>query len=264
MSEAYETIRVEARDGGVLLVTLDRPASANAFNTRMAEELAGLWTGLAADPGEARCVVLTGAGARAFSAGADLKERLDMPDADWRRQHEVFEAMAYAIMRSALPTIAAVNGAAIGGGFELVLACDFAYAANTARFAFTEVRLGIMPGIGGTQNLPRAVGLARAREILMTGARVSAEQALDWGLVNRLCQPETLVDEALETARRIAANAPLAVVQARRAAAGALDLPLEEGLALELACYNTLVDSEDRKEGIRAYNEKRTPVFRGR
>ncbi len=264
MSDTYETIRAEALDGGVLLVTLDRPASANAFNTRMAEELIHLWAGLGADPGAARCVVLTGAGERAFSAGADLKERLDMADADWRRQHETFERMATAIMESAPPTIAAVNGAAIGGGFELVLACDFAYAATTARFAFTEVGLGIMPGIGGTQNLPRAVGLPRAREILMTGAPVLAEQALDWGLVNRLLPPEDLLDAALETARRIAANAPLAVAQVRRAAAGALDLPLRDGLALELACYDTLIDSEDRKEGIRAYNEKRKPVFRGR
>ena len=264
MSQSFQTIEAEPRDGRVLLVTLNRPDSANAFNTRMAEELVALWRGLATRGDEVRCVVLTGAGSRAFCAGADLKERLDMSDEAWRRQHRAFETMAAAIMDSAPPTIAAVNGAAMGGGCELVLACDFAYAAANARFAFPEVTLGIIPGIGGTQNLPRAVGLRRAREMLTTGRALSAEDALDWGLVNRLCAPEALLDEALATARRIAANAPLAVAQARRAAAAGLDRPLKEGLALELDCYNSLVDSVDRREGIRAFNEKRKPDFKGR
>ncbi len=264
MTPTYQTIEAAPSGGGVVLVTLNRPERANAFNTRMAEEMVDLWVSLDARGGAARCVVLTGAGTRAFCAGADLKDRLDMTEAAWRRQHAAFEAMAAAIMDSVVPTIAAVNGAAFGGGCELVLACDFAYAAAGARFALPEVTLGIIPGIGGTQNLPRAVGLRRAREILLTGAPFSAADAYAWGLVNRLCAPEALLDEALETARRIAANAPLAVAQARRAAAGSLDLSLEAGLALELDCYNSLVATEDRQEGIRAYNEKRKPAFKGR
>jgi enoyl-CoA hydratase/carnithine racemase len=264
MTPSFETIKVEPRDGRVLLVTLNRPESANAFNTRMAEEMVALWRGLAERPEAARCIVLTGAGSRAFCAGADLKERLDMSEEAWRRQHRAFEDMAAAIMESALPTIAAVNGAAMGGGCELVLACDFAYAAPDARFAFPEVTLGIIPGIGGTQNLPRAVGLRRAREMLTTGRALGAEDALAWGLVNRLCAPEALLDEALATARRIAANAPLAVAQARHAAAAGMDRPLKDGLALELECYYSLIDSDDRHEGVRAFNEKRKPDFKGR
>jgi enoyl-CoA hydratase/carnithine racemase len=264
MTPSFETIEVAPRDGRVLLVTLNRPQNANAFNTRMAEELVALWRGLADRADEVRCLVLTGAGRRAFCAGADLKERLDMSEAAWRRQHRAFEDMAAAIMESALPSIAAVNGAAMGGGCELVLACDFAYAASNARFAFPEVTLGIIPGIGGTQNLPRAVGLRRAREMLTTGRALSAEDALAWGLVNRLCPPETLLEEALATAGRIAANAPLAVAEARRAAADGLDLPLKEGLTLELERYYSLIDTEDRHEGVRAFNEKRKPDFKGR
>lgn len=187
-----------------------------------------------------------------------------MADADWRAQHKIFEAMAYGIMKSPLPVIAAVNGAAFGGGFELILACDFAYAVPDARFALTEVTLGIMPGVGGTQNLTHITGPARAREVIMTGAPFDGAQALAWGVVNRLCPPESLLQDALETAGRIAANAPLAVAQVRRAIAAAGDLPLEAGLAQELSCYDTLIETEDRLEGIRAFNEKRKAVFKGR
>ena len=261
MTGSYRTIEVERPAPHVRLVRLNRPEASNAFSTEMARELIAAWDDL---PADTRAVVLTGAGSRAFCAGADLKERRDMADADWRAQHKIFEAMAYGIMKSPVPVIAAVNGAAFGGGFELILACDFAYAVPEARFALTEVTLGIMPGVGGTQNLVRAVGPARAREIMLTGAPLSAEQALDWGVVNRLCPAETLLETTLETAGRIAANAPLAVAQIRRAIAAAGDLALEDGLAAELDCYDTLVNTEDRVEGIRAFNEKRKPAFKGR
>ncbi|MDJ0610143.1 MAG: enoyl-CoA hydratase-related protein [Kiloniellales bacterium] len=260
----YATLSVERRTDKVLLVRLNRPEAANAFNTVMAEELVNLWQGLAGAGDDIRVVVLTGRGDRAFCAGADLKERKGMSEGAWRRQHQIFEAMAYAIMESPLPTIAAVNGAAFGGGLELVLACDFAYASTSARFAFTEVTLGIIPGIGGTQNLTRAVGPGRARELLMTGAPFGAEDALSWGLINRLYAPEDLLDATLRTAAKIAGNAPLAVAAVRRAAAGALDLPLKKGLALELERYYTLIDTDDRREGIAAFNEKRLPRFKGR
>ena len=168
---AYDYIEVEQLPGNVAVVRLNRPALANSFNTRMAEEVRSVWEHLESEPTDVRCVILTGAGERAFCAGADLKERNCMSEGDWEYQHRIFEAMSYGVMNSPIPTIAAVNGAAVGGGFELLLACDFACAVPGARLAFPESRLGFMPGVGGTQLLPRRAGLARAREILITGRR---------------------------------------------------------------------------------------------
>src|SRR5438067_295088 len=193
-----DALRLESRPEGILLATLHRPEAANAFNTQAALELIELLASLRG--GEHRCLVLTGAGDRAFCAGADLKERDGFSDAQWCAQHETFERMFRAVLDCPLPVIAAVNGAAYAGGLELVLCCDFAYASRTARFALTEVSLGIMPGGGGTQTLPRAVGERRAKEIILSGKPFSAEQALDWGLVNKLCSPETLMDETLAIA----------------------------------------------------------------
>lgn len=263
MTSEFKHISVTHPADHVLLVTLNRPEIANAFNTRMAEELLDVWTGIAAAP-ETRCVVLTGAGDRAFCAGADLKERNGMAPDDWHKQHDLFERMAYALMDCPNPVIAAVNGAAYAGGFELVLGADFAYGAPSSRFALTEVTLGLIPGVGGTQNLPRAIGLRRAKEILLSGKPFSAEQALDWGVLNRICDRETLLADALATARQIAGNAPLAVRQAMAAMDGGVDMPLPDARRYEIECYNTLIDTEDRREGIAAFNEKRKPVFKGR
>lgn len=258
-----DLIKVTRPDPAVLQVTLNRPEISNAFNTATAEQLLDIFTTEAAAP-ETRCVVLTGAGDRAFCAGADLKERNGMSEAAWKEQHILFENMAYAIMDCPNPVIAAVNGAAYAGGFELVLACDFAYGVPTARFALTEVTLGLIPGVGGTQNLPRAAGLRRAKEVLLTGLPFSAEQALDWGVLNRICDPETLLSDTLATARRIAGNAPLSVRQALKAMDGGIDMPLKDARRYEIECYNPLIDTEDRQEGIAAFNEKRKPVFKGR
>src|SRR3954452_10420642 len=212
----YETLAIEARAAHVLLVTLNRPKALNALNTQMGRELHELWTRLAAEPGETRCVVLTGSGERSSCAGADLKERDGMAQAEWQVQHELFERGFMALMEFPLPVIAAVNGHAYGGGIEFALACDFIYAARTARMALSEVRLGIMPGGGGTQNLPRAVGERRAKELILTGKAISADEAAEWGLVNRVCEPGALVSDVLETARTIAENAPLAVRQIKK------------------------------------------------
>jgi enoyl-CoA hydratase/carnithine racemase len=163
-----------------------------------------------------------------------------------------------------VPVIAAVNGHAYAGGLEKVLACDFAYAVKTARFALTEVTLGIMPGAGGTQLLPRAVGERRAKEIILTGKPFGAEEALAWGIVNRLCEPETLMPEVLATAATIAGNAPLSVRQAKKSIHHGLQMDLKNALLFEIEAYNRLVPTEDRQEGIRAFNEKRKPVFKGR
>lgn len=187
-----------------------------------------------------------------------------MSDGQWREQHVVFEEAFYAMMDCPVPVIAAVNGAAFGGGCELALAADFAYAAETARFALTETTLGIIPGVGGTQNLPRACGARRAKEIVLTGTPFGAAEALEWGVVNRVLPLESLLDEALSTANRIASNAPVAVRAAKRALSAADDTDLKAGLAIEIECYNTTVGTEDRREGMLAFNEKRKPVYQGR
>jgi enoyl-CoA hydratase/carnithine racemase len=160
--------------------------------------------------------------------------------------------------------IAAVNGAAFGGGCELALACDFIYAASNARFALTETTLGIMPGCGGTQNLPRSVGERRAKELILTGRAFSAAEAFEWGMVNRVCDAAELVPAALETAKAICANASVSVRQAKKAIHYGLNADLRTGLAFEIESYNRTVVTEDRLEGVRAFGEKRKPQFKGR
>lgn len=247
----------------LLLVTLNRPAVLNAINTRMGEELLALWTRLTAEPGELRCVLLTGAGERAFCAGGDLKERHGMTDAAWRAQHEIFERAFFALLDLPLPVIAAVNGHAYGGGLETALACDFIYADVNAKFALSETRLGIMPGGGGTQNLARAVGERRAKELILRAQTFSAEQAAAWGLVNHVSAPGQVLADALVAAGHIAANGPLAVRQAKKAIHFGLQGDLRTGCRFEIEAYNRLVSSEDRHEGVRAFNEKRPPQFKG-
>ncbi len=263
MAPDYQTLLVETPEPHLRLVTLNRPQVANAFDTRMMQELLDLWTGLVADPGDTRCVVLTGAGDRAFCAGADLKERNGMTEAAWFEQHAIIEREQEMLLHVPVPVIAAVNGTAFAGGLELLLACDFAYAATTARFALTETTLGLMPGAGGTQTLPRTVGERRAKEIVLTGRPFDAAQALAWGMVNRLCAPDRLMVETFEAARTIAANAPLAVRQAKKSIHGGLQLPLAEALRFEIECYEKLVATADRREGIAAFNAKRKPRFVG-
>src|SRR3954453_8121694 len=261
---AYETLVTEIVEPHLLVVTLNRPQSANALNTRMGLDFLDLWTRLTEDAGDVRCIVLTGAGDKIFCAGGDLKERNGMTREQWLRQHEIFERQYWTLADLYLPVIAAVNGHAYGGGFEIVLSCDFAYAANTARFALPEVTLGIMPGAGGTQNLPRAVGERRAKEMIMSGRPFSAKEAFEWGMVNRLCAPDKLLDETLETARRIADNAPISVRQAKHSIHYGLQMDLASAMMFEIEAYNRMVPTEDRREGIASFNEKRKPRFKGR
>ncbi len=261
---AYETLAIEQRGEHVLVVTLDRPQVLNAFNTQMGRDTLDVWTRLTAEPGGLRCAVLTGAGERAFCAGGDLKERHGMSEEAWRAQHELFERGFVALMELPLPVIAAVNGHAYGGGLETALGCDFIYAARGARFALSEVRLGIMPGGCGTQNLARAVGERRAKELILTARAFGAEEGFAWGLFNRVFEPGAVLAEALATADEIAANAPLSVRQAKKSIHYGLQMDLATGYRFEIEAYNRLVDTEDRHEGVRAFNEKRKPVFRGK
>jgi enoyl-CoA hydratase/carnithine racemase len=263
MRDSYETLLVERRDDNLLVVTLNRPQVSNAINTQMGRDLLELFTALVAEPEQARCVVLTGAGTKAFCGGGDLKERNGMTDAQWLAQHALFERGFRMILDCPIPLVAAVNGHAFAGGLELTLCCDFTYASRAARFALTEVTIGIMPGGTGTQTLPRIVGERRAKEIILTGKPFTAEQAYEWGIVNKLCDPERTLEEALEVARAICANAPLSVRQAKQAIHHGLQMDLRTGTFFEIEAYNRLVPTKDRLEGVRAYNEKRKPNFTG-
>ena len=176
----------------------------------------------------------------------------------------MFEQAVYRLMDCPVPVIAAVNGAAFGGGCEMALACDFIYAASGVRFALTEVSLGIIPGAGGTQNLPRAAGIRRAKEILYTSNPFTAEEGYEWGIVNKVCAPDKLMEETLKTAQRIAENAPLSVRQAKRAVDLGMGTDRVTGLGIEIEAYNRLVPTEDRHEGVLAFNEKRKPNYKGR
>lgn len=262
--KTYETLLTEQIGAHLLKVTLNRPEVGNAKNTQMGLDLLDLWTGLIDDPGETRCVILTGAGDRIFCAGGDLKQRRTLTTRQWQHQHEIFERGRDALLDCPVPVIAAVNGHAYAGGLETLLVCDFAYAVASARFALTEVTIGIMPGGGGTQTLARRVGEARAKEIILTGRPFTAQQALDWGVINRVCEPSTLMDAVLETAQAICDNAPLSVRQAKKSIHNGLQMDLRRGLMFEIEAYNRLVDTEDRREGVLAFNEKRKPVFKGR
>ncbi len=248
----------------VTLVTLNRPEVANAFNTEMASELVAFFEEIAISGDDTRCIVVTGAGARAFCAGGDLKERNGMTDDAWVKQHLIYERMIRAVVGCPIPTIGAINGAAFAGGCELCAALDFAYCAPNARFAMTEVTLGIIPGAGGTQNLSRAMGERRAKELILSGKTFDASEAHSWGLVNAIFPQEKLLSEALSMAKTIAGNAPIAVRQAKQAIHRGMQMSLSDGLAFEIEAYNRTVPTEDRLEGVRAFNEKRKPDFRGR
>jgi enoyl-CoA hydratase len=264
MPTTYDTLQTTEPQAHTLQITLNRPEVANAMNTQMGLDLLALFDSINGAPNQQRCIVLTGAGPRAFCAGGDLKERNGMSDQQWQDQHLIFERAIRAIIQCPVPVIAAVNGAAYAGGMEIALCADFIYAAEHARFALTEVTLGIMPGAGGTQTLPRAVGARRAKEILLTGKPFTAQQGFEWGMVNRICGAETLMAEALETAGIIAGNAPISTRQIKQSVNYGQNMDLLSAMMFEIEAYNRMVPTEDRREGIRAFNEKRKPVFQGR
>ena len=256
-----DTLLVE-RNQHLVTIYFNRPESLNALNTQMARELAFLLEELAGDPA-VWTAILTGKGERAFSAGADLKERRDMGKEEMRRQRELFVKAFKAVATFPKPLIGAVNGYAFGGGFEFALGCDILLASENAQFSLPEVGLGIIPGGGGTQNLPRLVGPALAKELIFTGRRLSAREALDFGIVRRITPPEGLLAEAEALAAAIMKNSPSAVWQAKKAINLGLDVDLSTGFSLEAECYNVCLTTADREEGLKAFNEKRKPVFTG-
>ncbi len=264
LQRTFETLLVDEPVPHVLRVVINRPDASNAFTTVTARELYDVFAPLEIERTRFRCVVLTGAGDKAFCAGGDLKERKLLSEDEWVLQHELMERTVRAIVACPVPVVAAVNGAAYGGGLEIVLLCDFAYASTAARFALTETSLGIMPGAGGTQTLARTVGEKRAKELILAANPSTAEQALAWGVVNQLCEPAQLMADSLAIAERIAANAPLAVRQAKHAIHHGLQQDLATGMHFEIEAYQRMVKSRDRVEGVAAFNEKRKPRFEGR
>jgi enoyl-CoA hydratase len=250
-------------DRHVVTVTLNRPDQHNAMNTAMGEDLLACFTSLAADV-DVRAVVLTGAGDKAFCAGGDLKERNEMTDEQWRAQHVVFEQGALRLLRCPVPVIAAVEGFALAGGCELAILSDFIVAGDTAVFGVPETTLGIFPGIGGTQLLPRILGTPLAKELIFTGRRMKADEAKAAGLVNHLVPAGQARARAAEIAATIARNGPIAVRQAKKAIAYGSETDLETAMILAIEAYNATVVTEDRLEGVRAFNEKRRPQFKGR
>jgi len=256
-------VRLERR-GAVGILTLDRADRRNALSRDTLHALGRLGRELVAD-GEVRAIVITGAGDKAFCAGADLKERQGMSTDDVRVQVGLYRTELGVLDLSPKPVIAAINGVAFGGGLELALICDLRVAAPHVELALPETTLGIIPGAGGTQRLPRVIGDARAREMILLGRKLGAAEALSWGLVNRVSPAGvSVLEDTLAWIEPIAAGAPIAQAAALRAIEASYAVPLTEGLELERVFYDETLRSEDRTEALRAFAEKRKPVFRGR
>ena len=246
---------------GVALLTIDRPEALNALSFDLLDELATALEALDADPA-CRAVVITGSGSRAFAAGADIRELATQTYDSLRdgRRFEVWDRLAAV----GVPLIAAVRGVALGGGCELAMTCDMIVAAEDASFGQPEIRLGVMPGAGGTQRLTRAIGKARAMAMILTGESIGARAAETFGLVTRVVPAEATVDAALELAARIAALPPLAVRAAKAAIINAAERSLEDGLAGEREAFFRLFETDDQTEGMAAFAEKRPPTWSGR
>jgi enoyl-CoA hydratase/carnithine racemase len=264
MSSRYKTLNLTtSSDGFIATVEMNRPEALNAMNTAMGEELLRCFEAFQWDRA-VRAVVFTGAGEKAFCVGGDLKERLGMTDETWRAQHYIFEQGAARVLHCPVPVIAAVEGFAMGGGCELAVLSDLVVASESAVFAVPEVTRGIFPGIGGTQLLPRIIGAPAAKEMIFTGRRVPAQEAKALGLVNHLVPRGQARTKALEIAATIAENGPIAVRQAKKAINWGSETDLETAMALAIEAYNNTVNTEDRLEGVRAFNENRKPRFLGK
>ncbi|MCL1961651.1 MAG: enoyl-CoA hydratase-related protein [Desulfovibrionaceae bacterium] len=260
-----DTLLYEVR-GNVAVITLNRPERMNTLGGSMKPDLARAFFEFARNDQRVRAVLVTGAGERAFCAGADIKERADGQPVgtDYfvaqKATHDLFRN----IEEFEKPVIAAINGVALGGGLEIALCCDIRWAASGARFGLPEIKLGVIPAAGGTQRLPRLIGEARAKELILTADLIDAETALRYGIVSRVLPQAELMPAALELAQRIAEHPPLAVRFAKRAINRGMQADLDSGLEYERYAAAMIIDSDDRKEGMRAFVEKRKPVFTGR
>ncbi|WP_210364643.1 enoyl-CoA hydratase-related protein [Bacillus sp. REN3] len=255
-------IRYELK-GHIAVVTLDRADALNAFNFETLEELQKAVEAIRTNR-EVRIVIFTGAGGKAFSVGADLKERRTLSDEEVKRNIYKIGEVFTAIDQLPQPTIAAINGFAFGGGMELALACDFRIAAAGTLMGLTETSLAIIPGAGGTQRLPRLIGQAKALELILTGRRISSEEALQYGLVNAVAEKENVLDECQKLAEVMLGNGPVALQQAKFAVKQGMNANLQTGLQIERKAYEVTIPTEDRLEALAAFSEKRKPLFKGK
>jgi enoyl-CoA hydratase/carnithine racemase len=257
-----QPVMLEERSGQVVLLTLNRPEVMNSFNFAMLRGLKERIEAIQFAP-DVRVVIITGAG-KGFCAGADLKERATLSEQQVKEFIFTIRNLFTFIESLSKPVIAAVNGVALGGGTELALACDIRIASSSASMGLTETRLAIIPGAGGTQRLPRLVGRGKAKELIFTGRRVDAGEALQIGLVNQVCPPDQLLDQARAMASMICETGPIAIQQAKYAINHGLETDLHTGLAIESNAYWITIPTEDRLEGLTAFREKRKPVYHGK
>jgi enoyl-CoA hydratase/carnithine racemase len=259
---ADDVLLAEEKDG-ILLLSLNRPQMMNSLNFPLLKALGQKIDEIRFDT-DIRVVIITGIGDRAFSAGADLKERRTLTPVQVKEFIYTLRDVFGRIENLNKPVIAAVNGIALGGGTELALAADIRIASTTATMGLTETRLAIIPGGGGTQRLPRLVGKGKAKELIFTGARIGAEEALTIGLVNQVAEPDALLDQCRKMAAMICEAGPLAIAQAKYAVNYGIETDLATGLAIESNAYWTLIPTEDRLEGLAAFQEKRKPIYKGK
>ncbi|WP_341712252.1 enoyl-CoA hydratase-related protein [Erythrobacter sp.] len=259
---SYETITVETRDA-VTLITLNRPQALNALNSQVLEELIEAFAAYQADASQ-RCAVLTGSGDKAFAAGADIKEMSEKPAADFYLEDFFSPWTSEIVKKTRKPWIAAVNGFALGGGCELAMMADFIIASDKAKFGQPEINLGVAPGMGGSQRLTKAVGKSKAMEMCLTGRMMGAEEAERANLVARVVPHEDLIEEAMKTATTIASKPPMAAIANKEMVNAAFETSLDQGLIIERRIFQILTASEDKKEGMAAFIEKREGQWKGR
>lgn len=246
----------------IATITLNRPKQANALSLSLLEELQSA-LGQVKEDRKIRAVIITGAGEKVFCAGADLKERAGMNEEQVRQAVSMIRSSINMIDSLPQPVIAAINGIALGGGLELSLACDIRIASDTAILGLTETSLAIIPGAGGTQRLPRLIGLGRAKELIYTARRISAEEAYQYGLIERVVSLAELEQKTMEIAKRIVANGPIAVKMAKHAISQGIETDLQSGLEMEREAYEEVIGTKDRVEGLQAFKEKRKPLYKG-
>jgi enoyl-CoA hydratase/carnithine racemase len=258
-----EKVLLAEEKDGIAVLTLNRPQVMNSFSVALLDSLKEQVDALKFD-NNVRVVIITGAGRKAFCAGADLKERTTFDELQVKEFIFTIRNLFMSIEYLNKPVIAAINGVALGGGTELALACDIRIAAMNASMGLTETRLAIIPGAGGTQRLPRLIGRGKAKELIFTGRRVDAREALEIGLVNQICDPESLLVECQKMAAMICETGPIAIEQAKYAINYGLETDLHTGLGIESNAYWVTIPTEDRLEGLAAFQEKRKPVYKGR